>query len=159
MTQKLLLVHAVLPLFFSLPEIDEITKQQGWSSAGCSGSVHNSLTFCFASAKLIWMNHLWKCWGGCTPDLLPSFYFKWNGISMKLISMSEVMPELTSRHERSALKTHVLLLKFPGQQKAKQRARGLHAHTHTHTSSDSLLLPTANGLKEWWISYSYFDGL
>lgn len=37
-------------------------------------------------------------------DLLPSFYFGWNGISMKPISMSEVMPGLTSRHERRALK-------------------------------------------------------
>lgn len=56
-------------------------------------------------------------------DLLPRFYFRWNGISMKPILMSEVMPKLTSRHERSALKTHVLLLNSPGQQKAKQSGR------------------------------------
>lgn len=57
--------------------------------------------------------------------------------------MSEVMPELTSRHERSALKTHVLLLKSPGQQKAKQRVRVFsggeqylhlnYSHTHIDT--------------------------
>lgn len=54
-------------------------------------------------------------------DLLPRFYFRWNGISMKPILMSEVMPKLASRHERNALKTHVLLLNSPGQQKARQR--------------------------------------
>lgn len=56
-------------------------------------------------------------------DLLPSFYFGWNGISMKPISMSEVMPGLTSRHERRALKkkNSVLPLNSPGQQKAKRR--------------------------------------
>lgn len=57
-------------------------------------------------------------------DLLPSFYFRWNGISMKPILMSEVMPKLTSRHERNALKTHVLLLNSPGQQKAKRGEGG-----------------------------------
>lgn len=56
-------------------------------------------------------------------DLLPSFYFRWNGISMKPILMSEVMPKLASRHERNALKTHVLLLNSPGQQKAKHTER------------------------------------
>lgn len=61
--------------------------------------------------------------GECRADLLPSFYFRWNGLSMKPILMSEVMPELTSRHERNALKTHVLPLNSPGQQKAKRRAR------------------------------------
>lgn len=39
---------------------------------------------------------------------------------MKPILMFEVMPTLTLRHERNALKTPVLLLNFPGQQKAKQ---------------------------------------
>lgn len=56
-------------------------------------------------------------------DLLPSFYFRWNGISMKPILMSEVMPKLASRHERNTLKTHVLLLNSPGQQKAKHTER------------------------------------
>lgn len=66
-------------------------------------------------------------------DLLPSFYFRWNGISMKPILMSEVMPELTSRHERNALKTHVLLLNSPGQQKGKQRERGVQQENSIYT--------------------------
>ncbi|KAI4820875.1 hypothetical protein KUCAC02_028842, partial [Chaenocephalus aceratus] len=36
---------------YTMTEIDEITKQQGWSCSRSSGSIHNSLTFCFASAK------------------------------------------------------------------------------------------------------------
>lgn len=55
--------------------------------------------------------------GEAQADLLPCFYFRWKGISMKPILMFEAMPKLASRHERNALKTCVLRLNIPGQQK------------------------------------------
>ena len=110
------------------------------------GSVHNSLTFCFVSAKLSWMNHLWKC----RADLLPNLYFRWNGISMKAIWMSEVMPELTSRHERNALKSHILPLNSVGHRKAKQRVRGSSARYLHLNCTQTHVLKLFITPSRWW---------
>lgn len=67
---------------------------------------------------------------------------------MKKILMCEAMPGLTARHERNALKTHILPLNSPGQHRGSEKVQ-LVVFTHAACAPErvQILLNNLKGSK------------